>query len=125
MTYPELLQDIKIRIRQAQIKATLSVNAEMLALYWDVGRLIDQRQSEKGWGKSVIPRLSKDIRNELPEIKGVSERNLGRMVAFYREYRELIILPQPVAKLPASDMGESIIVPQAVAQLDTPGDIRL
>jgi hypothetical protein len=70
MTYPELLQDIKIRIRQAQIKATLSVNAEMLALYWDVGRLIDQRQSEKGWGKSVIPRLSKDIRNELPEIKG-------------------------------------------------------
>jgi hypothetical protein len=41
MAYPELLQDIKIRIRQAQIKATMSVNAEMLALYWDVWRMID------------------------------------------------------------------------------------
>jgi len=119
MTYPELLQDIKIRIRRAQIKATMSVNAEMLALYWDVGRIISQRQTEEGWGKNVIPRLSKDIRNELPEIKGFSERNLGRMVAFYREYRELIILPQPVAKLSAPDMSESIIVPQPVAQLDT------
>jgi predicted nuclease of restriction endonuclease-like (RecB) superfamily len=124
MTYPELLQDIKIRIRQAQIKATMSVNAEMLTLFWDIGRMIDQRQSEEGWGKNVIPRLSKDIRNELPEIKGFSERNLGRMVAFYREYRELIILPQPVAKLRAPEMSEPIIWPQPVAKLDDPGNIH-
>jgi predicted nuclease of restriction endonuclease-like (RecB) superfamily len=123
MTYPELLQDIKSRIRQAQIKATMSVNAEMLALYWDIGHMIDRRQHEEGWGNSVIPRLSKDIRNELPEIKGFSERNLGRMVAFYREYNELIILPQPVAKLPKTESAsvsdrEPLIVPQPVAQLD-------
>jgi predicted nuclease of restriction endonuclease-like (RecB) superfamily len=99
MTYPELLRDIKNRVRKAQIKATMSVNAEMLALYWDIGRLIDQRQSEKGWGSKIIPQLSRDVRNELPELKGFSERNIKRMLAFYREYRGLIIVPQAVAQL--------------------------
>jgi len=124
MTYPELLQDIKIRIRQAQIKATMSVNAEMLALYWDIGRMIDQRQSEEGWGAQIIPRLSKDVHNELPEIKGFSERNIKRMLAFYREYRELLIVPQPVAQLveadsPSNSGRKPLIVPPVVAQLDT------
>jgi hypothetical protein len=65
MTYPDLLQDINTRSRQAQIKATLSANAELLTIYWDVGRLIDQRQNKKGWGSKIIPQLSKDVRNEL------------------------------------------------------------
>lgn len=42
--------------------------------------------SREGWGKAVIPRLAKDIHNEMPEVKGFSERNIGRMVAFYRAY---------------------------------------
>lgn len=99
MNYQELLKDIKARIRQAQIKATMSVNAEMLMLYWDVGRMIDERQSMEGWGSGVIPRLAKDIRNELTDIKGFSSRNLDRMLAFYREYKELAISPTPLAKL--------------------------
>ena len=123
MTYPELLQDIKTRIRQAQIKATMSANAEMLALYWDVGRLIDQRQHEKGWGSKIIPKLSKDIRNELPEIKGFSERNIKRMLAFYREYIGLLIVPQAVAQLSETESTsgsdlETLIVPPVAAQLD-------
>jgi DUF1016 N-terminal domain len=56
-------------------------------------------QQQEGWGTGVIPRLSKDIRNELPELKGFSERNIGRMIAFYRDYAiNLEILPQAVAK---------------------------
>ena len=74
----------------------------MIALYWDIGRLIHQRQQEQGWSAAVIPRLSRDLNNELAEVKGFSERNLGRMLAFYREYAPgsaaLSILPQPVAK---------------------------
>src|SRR3990170_8159537 len=84
--YADLLGDIKARIRQAQIKAGLSANAEMILMYWDVGRMIQERQQEEGWGAGVIPRLAKDIRNELPEVKGFSERNIGRMIAFYRDY---------------------------------------
>ena len=112
--YPALLKEVKDRIRRAQIKATMSANAEMLFMYWDVGRIIDEQRSVEGWGARVIQRLAQDIRNELPETKGFSERNLKRMLAFYNEYRMLLIGPPPVAQL--SGDKDSPIGPLAVAQ---------
>ncbi len=100
--YSSLLDEIKDRIRQAQIKAAFSANLEMILMYWDIGRMIHQRQQMEGWGAGIIPRLSRDIRNELPEVKGFSERNIGYMVRFFREYGESPILQQAVAKLPES-----------------------
>jgi predicted nuclease of restriction endonuclease-like (RecB) superfamily len=114
--YAELLRSLKERIRAAQIRASLSVNREMLAVYWDIGRIIEQRQKSEGWGSAVIPRLSRDICNELPEVKGFSERNLKRMIRFYREYPHLLRkapqaavqlqdekVPQPVAQIQANE----------------------
>ena len=99
--YARVLSDIKIRIRTAQVKATFAANQEMILLYWDVGRMIAERQKQVGWGAAVIPRLSRDIRNEMPEVKGFSERNIDRMIAFYREYPDFnnAISPTPLAKL--------------------------
>ena len=57
----------------------------MIFLYWNKGQLIFQRQ-QQGWSAAVIPKLSKDLKNELPELKGFSERNFGKILAFYREY---------------------------------------
>lgn len=102
MNYPALLKEITDRIQQGQLRASMAVNVELLALYWDVGRIVEERQGEEGWGAGIIPRLTQDIRNDLPEIKGFSVRNIGRMLAFFREYRELEFLPLPVAKLPAN-----------------------
>jgi predicted nuclease of restriction endonuclease-like (RecB) superfamily len=103
--YNKLLIDIKHRIRQAQTKAILSANSEMISMYWDIGKMLVEKQKVAGWGAAVIPKLSKDIHNELPEIKGFSERNIGRMIAFYREYPDSqTILPQAVAKLPDQSM---------------------
>jgi predicted nuclease of restriction endonuclease-like (RecB) superfamily len=113
--YSNLLNDIKTRIRQAQVKATLSANAEMIAMYWDVGRMIHKRQQQEGWSASIIPRLSRDLKNELPEVKGFSERNLGRMLAFFRNHQTIeAFLPQPVAKTESSE-----ILPQPVAKSPT------
>ena len=112
--YPALLKEIKARIRQAQIRATLSANAEMLLMYWEAGRIIDEQRDAEGWGAKVIQRLALDIRNELPEIKGFSERNLKRMLAFYKEYSGLQIGPLPVAQLPV--VTDSPIRPLPVAQ---------
>ena len=61
--YHDLLSAIKTRIRGAQVKAALSANQEMLFMYWDIGRMIDQRQRTEGWGAAVIPRLARDILN--------------------------------------------------------------
>ena len=98
--YKNLLTDIKQRILSAQLKAALSVNAEMIFLYWQIGDSIAQKQKEQGWSSGVIPQLAKDLKIEFPNSKGYSERNLGRMLAFYREYPNESILPQAVAKLP-------------------------
>ena len=87
--YRELLADIKGRVRHAQHKAALSANAEMILLYWDIGRMIAGRQEAEGWGAGVIPRLAVDLKNELPEEKGFSDTNLKRMVQFTREYPDL------------------------------------
>lgn len=108
--YAGLLGDIRQRIQHAQTRAWLSVNAEMIRLYWEIGALIDQRQRQEGWGAAVIPRLARDLHNELPEEKGFSERNIKRMLAFYREYASLAFVPQPVAQIGADEKG-----PQAVA----------
>ncbi|MBL7645743.1 MAG: DUF1016 family protein [Candidatus Hydrogenedentes bacterium] len=97
--YRDLLGDIKSRVRAAQGRAALSANAEMILLYWDVGRMILERQEREGWGTNVIPRLAVDLKNELPEEKGFSERNLGYMIQFAREYGPPSILQQAAAKL--------------------------
>lgn len=112
--YGELLDSVKQRIRLAQVKAALSANSEMILMYWDIGRMIHARQQTEGWGSGVIPRLSKDIRNELPEVKGFSERNIKRMLQFYREYPDM---PQAAAQIPANGSEPVSIVPQPAAQL--------
>ena len=111
--YTSLLNDIKNRIRNAQVKATLAANAEMIEMYADIGMMIQQRQQEKGWSAGVIPKLANDLRNDLPEIKGFSERNLGYMLRFVKEYSNL---QQPVANLDAE--SKFSVLPQAVAKLD-------
>lgn len=131
--YRDLLADIKVRVRTAQHKAALSANAEMILMYWDIGRMIAARQEREGWGAGVIPRLAVDLKNELPEEKGFSARNIGRMIAFYRAYPNL---PQPAAKIgsqpapllipaPETEVGrnESAILPQPAAQLQIPAPV--
>lgn len=86
--YRDLLADIKRLVRQAQRRAALSANAEMLFMYWDIGRMIAASQQVAGWGAGVLPRLAADLKNELPEEKGFSPRNLKPMVQFYHAYPE-------------------------------------
>lgn len=98
--YSNLLIEIKSRIRQAQIKAILCANEEMIRMYWDIGHMIFFKQKEEGWGAGVIPRLSRDLHNELPEQKGFSERNIKFMVQLFKEYEgNELIGKQPVSQL--------------------------
>ncbi|MCW7539450.1 DUF1016 N-terminal domain-containing protein [Aquabacterium sp. A7-Y] len=73
MDYPTPRADIKARIRAAQTRAVSAVNSELLRLYWEIGRVLDDRSEKEGWGAAVIPRLARDIKNALPEQKGFSE----------------------------------------------------
>jgi predicted nuclease of restriction endonuclease-like (RecB) superfamily len=74
--YAALLEDLKVRIRTAQVKAALSVNRELIALYWHIGRSIVERQRTEGWGKAVVDRLANDLQREFPSVAGFSPRNI-------------------------------------------------
>jgi len=107
-----LLTEVKQRIQLAQTQAVLAVNSELVRLYWGIGRIIDARQKLEAWGAAVIPRLARELKNEMPELKGFSERNIGRMIAFYREY------PDPSAFLPqaAAKISSPLKMPQPAAK---------
>ncbi|MFH0982869.1 MAG: PDDEXK nuclease domain-containing protein [Planctomycetota bacterium] len=80
--YAALLEDIKARIRAAQVKAARSVNRELIELYWSIGQDIVQRQREEGWGKGVVERLAADLQREFPGVAGFSPQNIWYMRAF-------------------------------------------
>ena len=84
--YGKLLIEIKQRIRTAQYEALKVVNKQLIALYWDIGKLIINRQQGETWGKSVVNQLAKDLQAEFPGISGFSSRNIWRMRDFYLTY---------------------------------------
>lgn len=112
--YNDLLSDLKERIRTAQVKAALSVNRELVLLYWQIGRAILARQAEEGWGTSVIDRLAQDLHHEFPDMQGFSPRSLRYMRAFAEAWPDEPILQQPVADLP---WGHNLVL---LTKLDTP-----
>lgn len=98
--YGKLLTELKTRIHTAQYAALRAVNKELITLYWDIRKLIEERQETEGWGKAVVERLSADLRAEFGEKSGFSGRNLWYMRTFYREYKEQAILQPLAAELP-------------------------
>lgn len=98
--YGQWLADIKNRVLTARQRAALAVNAELVSLYWHIGRDILQRQAAQGWGSKVIDRLGRDLREAFPEMKGFSTRNLKYMRAFAEAWTDFEIVQQVAAQLP-------------------------
>jgi len=86
--YQTFLKDIKTRVRAAQYEALKAVNKELIALYWDIGRMIVERQKGETWGKAIAEQLANDLRAEFPGMSGFSRRNIFYMRDFYLCYRE-------------------------------------
>lgn len=98
--YLSWLDDLKARIRAAQVKASLAVNAELVLLYWSIGRDILARQEKQGWGAHVVDKLSADLHAAFPEMKGFSPRNLKYMRAFAEAWPDRRSVQQVAARMP-------------------------
>jgi predicted nuclease of restriction endonuclease-like (RecB) superfamily len=85
--YAALLAEVKERVRSAQYAALKAVNKELVALYWDIGRLIASRQADAAHGAAIAEQLAADLRQEYPGISGYSRRNVFYMREFYLAYR--------------------------------------
>jgi predicted nuclease of restriction endonuclease-like (RecB) superfamily len=99
-SYGTLLQDLKERIQNAQLKAAVAVNRELILLYWDLGARIIAQQNEEGWGTKVIDRLAGDLHGAFPSMKGLSARNLKYMRAFAQAWPHVSIVQAALAQLP-------------------------
>lgn len=120
--YPRFLASLKNRVRQAQTKAMLSVNRELIQLYWDIGRMIVERQEREGWGKGVVDRLAGDVQKAFPGMGGFSSVNVWRMRGFFLAYRPFQSnLSQPAKESKSGKRSQGSILSQAVTELTASG----
>ena len=105
--YVSVVESIKEQIRSAKHKAILNANKEMLILYWNIGRIINENST---WGSKFLRNLSDEIKNEFPSAKGFSVRNLQNMVKFFRQYPEIEIVQTVTAQIPWSQNLEILRV---------------
>lgn len=84
--YAQFFTSVKERVRSAQYAALKAVNSELVGLYWDIGRMIVERQAGETWGKAIVKQLARDLQREFPGIGGFSASNLWRMKAFFESY---------------------------------------
>ncbi len=80
--------DIIQLIKQSRANAIRAVNAELINLYWIIGEYVSKKIEQSEWGESVVTELAKYIRQNEPEIKGFSDKNLWRMKQFYETYKD-------------------------------------
>jgi len=97
--YALTLEELKARIQEERLRAVLSANAAMVLLYWDIGCVILDRQQQEGWGAKVIDRLSADLRQAFPDMRGLSPRNLKYMRAFASTWPERRIVQEVLAQI--------------------------
>lgn len=127
--YKRWLADIKLKVRNAQLKAAVRVNSEMLLFYWNLGAEIAAKQSGAKWGDGLIDQLSKDLIAEFPEVKGFSRSNLmyiKKWYLFYSKTGSIVQQPvgqiaqQPVLQLSAGSIRRQSVGPigqQGIAQI--------
>lgn len=108
-SYPTLLAEIKAHIRTARSRAILSVNCELVCLYWRIGQIVVERQRLEGWGAAVVNHLAHDLRRAFPAERGFSPSNLRRMRAFYLAYSEGDTnSAQAVRNLPPENLAQPV-----------------
>lgn len=118
--YAHALELVKARIRAAQLQASLSVNRELVRLYWDIGKQIVERQTNEKWGSAVIERLGRDLQAEFPGVAGFSRQNLWYMRSFYLAWTV------DVKKLQQAVGGfDGVDLPDAVASIPWGHNIQL
>jgi predicted nuclease of restriction endonuclease-like (RecB) superfamily len=98
--YYDFLRELKGGILEAQVRAVISVNRELVLLYWQIGRDILNRQQQRGWGAKVIDNIAADLQKAFPEMKGFSSRNLKYMRSFAEAYPDEQFVQQVVAQIP-------------------------
>ena len=98
--YKYFLENIKERLKAAQLRAALAANSELIKFYWVLGNDLIEKQKKFKWGEHFLEQFSHDMRQAFPGMKGFSVRNLQRVKQFTQLYPDLLITPRVVAQWP-------------------------
>jgi predicted nuclease of restriction endonuclease-like (RecB) superfamily len=108
--YNNWLKSIKFKIRNAQIKAAVKVNTELLSLYWNLGADIVEKQINSKWGEGLIKQLSKDLSREFSDMRGFSRTNLLYIKQWYLFYSQSnVIVQQAVGQLKSNKKSQQLV----------------
>ncbi len=86
--YKDWIIELKNKVRSAQLKAAVAVNSALIEFYWELGKMISEK--ENIWGSKLIEQVAKELKNEFPEMKGLSIRNIKYCRSFYKYYAAII-----------------------------------
>ena len=99
--YKFWIENLKSKIHSARTKLALTINSQLLELYWEIGEEIVERQENTNWGSKFIEQTAIELKNEFPEIRGFSRRNLYAIRQWYKFYsKKYQFVPQSVAQIP-------------------------
>ncbi len=105
--YSSWLKELKSKIRSVQIKASVKVNTEILAFYWELGADIVEKQNTAKWGDGFLKQLSSDLMAEFPNTRGFSISNLKYIKQWYLFYNHSdTISQQPVGQIQQESLAE-------------------
>ena len=113
--YSDFLKRVKEKILSSQVKAAVSVNQELISLYWEIGSALVQKQKEEGWGAKAIEKLAKDLRFSFSNMKGFSLTNIKYMAQFSKIYPDFLNSQQIVGQIP---WGHNILIIQRIRTLE-------
>lgn len=109
--YRQWLATLKTRFRHVQLKAAVAVNTELLRFYWELGADIAERQTSAAWGSGFLERLSRDLMQEFPQVKGFSKRNLEQIRRWFRFWNsDPAIAKQPATQLFAVPWWHHVVI---------------
>lgn len=98
--YKDFLSEIKRRIKTARLRTALAANQEMIKFYWEIGKLIIEKQKISSWGDKLIGALAVDLKKIFPDTQGFSRSNLHSMRKFAENYPTLEIVQALPRQLP-------------------------
>lgn len=118
--YQLFIEQLKTKVQQAQLKAALSVNSELIKLYFEIGQAIVEKQKDEGWGTGVMEKIGRDLQNMFPGMQGFSRANIFQMRAFYLAYAKVSQAVRLLEKLPIMQIpwGHNVVLITKIKDLE-------
>ena len=120
LAYAQTIRQLKSAILASRYRAAVLANRELLTLYFNAGKLINEKTKQGKWGDKILTQLSNDLQKELPGLKGFSATNLKNMRAFFEYWNPIIVIGQlPTDQLEKKGKKKPPLGKLVISQLPT------